>query len=347
MTLDAFDYALPAELIAMTPSAERTASRLLVIDPDSETLHHEYFSTLSQYLQPGDCVVLNDTRVLRARLFGTKRTGGRVEVLIERVLDDERAVARARANRPVTEGTEVVFGPEASATCVAREGEYAVLQFVGASPLDVMRTLGHVPLPPYIDREDGALDDERYQTVYAKNLGAIAAPTAGLHFDEAFLSRLEAHGVGIEMLTLHVGSGTFQPLRHNRVDANTLHSEHYEVSAALCERINQVKAAGRRVVAVGTTSVRALEAASTAGVLRPTVGQTNLFIRPGYRFRTVDAMVTNFHLPKSSLMMLVSAFAGHRFTMAAYRAAVAHRYRFFSYGDAMFITGRATLDANI
>ncbi|MEM7252944.1 MAG: tRNA preQ1(34) S-adenosylmethionine ribosyltransferase-isomerase QueA [Pseudomonadota bacterium] len=333
--LSDYDYDLPPALIADRPAARRTASRLMVMGPGA--VLHERFHDLPTFLDPGDLLVVNDTRVVKARLWGTKPTGGRVEILVERVIDSTHALVRARASRSVKVGQAITLGPNASVHCDAREGEFYRVTFSGIDPYAAMEQFGHVPLPPYIARDDDDTDAERYQTVYAKTPGAIAAPTAGLHFDDPLLAQLDTMGVRTATLTLHVGSGTFQPLRDENLANNRLHAEVLEVDSALCQAVAETKRAGRRVVAVGTTTVRALESASVSGTLEAQRAETELFIRPGYHFRTVDAMVTNFHLPKSSLLMLVSAFAGRERLLRAYREAVAKRYRFFSYGDAMFI----------
>ena len=340
MWVEDFNYDLPCELIATVPTERRTDSRLLIVDPASDTLNHTSFSALPSYLKRGDLLVLNDTKVMRARLWGTKNTGGGAEVFIERVIDTECAWARVRAHRAVKSGAIIKLAPGLHLVCIERKGEYILVRFVGITVMEAMETLGHIPLPLYIGRSENPADNERYQTVYAKSLGAVAAPTAGLHFDGPLLDALREAGIEIGYLTLHVGSGTFQPLRHARVECNQLHSEVFVISSDLCTEVERVKQTGGRVIAVGTTVVRAMETASLTGALCPTQGETNLFIRPGFAFHTVDAMVTNFHLPKSSLLMLVSAFAGCKRIAAAYARAIEHQYRFFSYGDAMFIAGR-------
>ena len=340
MWVEDFDYDLPSKLIATTPTRRRTGSRLLVVDPTNDTLLHTSFSALPSYLRRGDLLVLNDTKVMRARLLGTKSTGGRAEVFIERVIDTEWAWTRVRTHRPAKPGAIIQLAPGLHLVCIERKGEYTLVRFSGITAMEAMETLGHIPLPPYIARPENPNDNERYQTVYAKSLGAVAAPTAGLHFDEPLLDTLRETGVEIGYLTLHVGSGTFQPLRHPRVECNQLHSEVFVVSPDLCAEVERAKRIGGRVIAVGTTVVRAIEAASLTGELHPVQGETNIFIRPGFGFHTVDAMVTNFHLPKSSLLMLVSAFAGCKRIVTTYEQAVEHQYRFFSYGDAMFIASR-------
>ncbi len=333
LTLDDFDFALPPELIAQHPLPERTASRLLHVAGDG--LHDLAFPDVERLLAPGDLLVFNDTRVIKARLLGAKPTGGRVEALVERVLEPTLALAMVRTSHSPAPGAVFVFG-DVRATVEARRDEFFLLRF-DANVDDVLERLGHVPLPPYIAHADAAEDLERYQTVYAARPGAVAAPTAGLHFTRELLNRLQARGIELTQLTLHVGAGTFQPVRTNNVNEHTMHSEWFEIPEPAARAVNAARAAGRRVVAVGTTSLRALESAGRDGVLRAGADETRLFITPGYRFRIVDALITNFHLPKSTLLMLVSAFAGLDRIRAAYAHAIARRYRFFSYGDAMFL----------
>ncbi|MFZ5653153.1 MAG: tRNA preQ1(34) S-adenosylmethionine ribosyltransferase-isomerase QueA [Pseudomonadota bacterium] len=336
-----FHYDLPEELIAVQPPARRRDSRLLVLDGPSGRLAHGRFPDLLDHLRRGDLVVFNDTRVIRARLRGHKDTGGRVEVLIERLLEDpHRALAHIRASKAPWPGTGLRFAQGISALVAARRDELYELHFPAAPGVAaILERIGEVPLPPYIQRPAAALDEERYQTLYARVPGAVAAPTAGLHFDAQLLAELECRGVQSGFVTLHVGAGTFQPVRAEDIREHRMHAERVLVSETLCRQIAATRAAGGRVIAIGTTAVRSLESAADAeGRVRPLAGESDLFIHPGYRFRVVDALVTNFHLPESSLLMLVAAFAGYRATMAAYRAAVAERYRFFSYGDAMFIT---------
>jgi S-adenosylmethionine:tRNA ribosyltransferase-isomerase len=333
----AFHYELPAELIAQAPLPERSASRLLVQDGRTGQVADRRFTDLIDYLAPGDLLVLNDTRVLPARLAGRKSSGGRVELLLERALDACDGRFQLRASRSPKVGAEIDVDGGATATVIARHGDLFDLR-LDRPWLAYLDTHGSVPLPPYIDRAPDRADVDRYQTVFASEPGAVAAPTAGLHFDQAMLDAICERGVETGTLTLHVGAGTFSPVRTENIDEHRLHAERVEVSAALCRQIGQTKAAGGRIVAVGTTSVRALEAAAIDG-LAPLTGETDLFIRPGFRFRVVDAIVTNFHLPESSLLMLVAAFAGYDNLMSAYRHAVAGRYRFFSYGDSMLLTG--------
>lgn len=331
-----FNFELPSDLIAQQPLAERTASRLLELGPDG-ALSDWHFADLPGLLRPGDLLVVNDTRVLPARLYGAKASGGRIEMLLERVLSADEALVQLRSSHAPKPGSTLHFDGEVSATVLRRQDEFFVLRF--ARPVvKLLDEAGHVPLPPYIRRTDESADRERYQTVYACERGSVAAPTAGLHFNEALLTSLSAQGVAFGRLTLHVGAGTFAPLRPHHLKTGRLHAERLTVSAKLCAAVADCRARGGRVVAVGTTAVRGLEtAAAGAGVLRPFDGETSLFIRPGFRFQLVDALVTNFHLPESSLLMLVAAFGGMERVMAAYREAVARRYRFFSYGDAMFL----------
>lgn len=332
-----FAYDLPPELIAQAPLPERSASRLLVLDGETGQFEDRRFPDLVELLRPGDLLVLNDTRVVPARLHGRKPTGGRVEILLERVLGPRKVRVQLRASKSPKPGTSLEFPGGARALVEGRAGELFDLEF-DREVEPYFAAHGEVPLPPYIDRAPADEDRERYQTVFARTPGAVAAPTAGLHFDDALFERLEARGVGRAFLTLHVGAGTFAPVRTEQVEAHRLHPERVTVSAALCDRIEEARGRGGRVVAVGTTVVRALETAALGGRLEPFEGETDLFIYPGFKFRVVDALVTNFHLPESSLLMLVAAFAGRERTLAAYRHAVAERYRFFSYGDAMFVT---------
>lgn len=340
-----FDYDLPAALIAQHPLPERGASRLLVLDGPSGAIGDRCFADLPDLLRPGDLLVFNDTRVLPARLFAHKPTGGRVEILIERLLGPRTASAQVRASKAPRPGTTLVLAGGEPLLVTGREDDLFLLRAVADDLSALLRRHGHMPLPPYIDRPDTAADQTRYQTVYAARDGAVAAPTAGLHFDAQMLARLQAMGVASTQVTLHVGAGTFQPVRVEDLDQHRMHAEWLEVSARACAAITAARARGGRVIAIGTTSVRSLESAAratpaTVPEVRPYRGDTRLFIRPGWRFRVVDALLTNFHLPQSTLLMLVSAFAGHAQVMAAYRHAVAARYRFFSYGDAMFLTRR-------
>ncbi|SEA31686.1 tRNA preQ1(34) S-adenosylmethionine ribosyltransferase-isomerase QueA [Microbulbifer marinus] len=333
-----FRFDLPDELIARTPAKERRGSRLLCLDGPSGRLEHRQFAELADLVEPGDLLVFNDTRVIPARLFGRKASGGKLEILIERVLDEHRALAHIRSSKSPKPGTEILLEDDTPLQMMARHEALFELEFPQEGVLPVLERLGHMPLPPYIDRPDEDTDRERYQTVYSRHAGAVAAPTAGLHFDDAMLAALRDKGVETAFVTLHVGAGTFQPVRVDDIFEHKMHSEVLHVPESVCRAVADCRARGGRVIAVGTTSVRALESAAANGELVPTVGETDIFIYPGYQFRVVDRLITNFHLPESTLMMLVSAFAGYEQTMNAYREAVQQKYRFFSYGDAMLIT---------
>ncbi|MGH8130911.1 MAG: tRNA preQ1(34) S-adenosylmethionine ribosyltransferase-isomerase QueA [Steroidobacteraceae bacterium] len=332
-----FSYALPAELIAKRPLPRRTASRLLALDGATGGLRDLQFTDLPSLLRPGDVLVLNDTRVLPARLCGHKASGGACELLLERVLDKRRILAQARSSKGLRPGMSITLPGGATAGVVARRGELHELE-LDRDALPYFETHGSVPLPPYIDRPADAADRDRYQTVYADEPGAVAAPTAGLHFDHDVLAGLGRSGVEIGRLTLHVGAGTFQPLRSDDLASHRMHAERFRVPPATVAAIARARRQGGRVVAVGTTVVRALEAAAAGGRLEPYEGETDIFILPGHRFQIVDALLTNFHLPESTLLVLVAAFAGRECVLAAYHHAIAGRYRFFSYGDAMFVT---------
>jgi S-adenosylmethionine:tRNA ribosyltransferase-isomerase len=333
-----FHYPLPPELIAQHPLAERSASRLLCLDGATGTYTDRQFRELPVLLTPLDLLVFNDTRVIPARLFGRKQSGGAVEFLIERILDAHTALAQARTSKPLRTGMRIRIAAAAEAVVLGRAGEFFKLEFPAVVLPDFLYQHGHVPLPPYVRHADSAEDKERYQTVYARVPGAVAAPTAGLHFDATLLTELEQRGVRRGFVTLHVGAGTFQPVREDDVLQHHMHSEQVFVSEAVCDAVSETRRRGGRVVAVGTTAVRSLEAAAANGEVTPFAGDTSLFIYPGYQFRAVDALITNFHLPESTLLMLVAAFAGREQVLAAYRHAVEQRYRFFSYGDAMFVT---------
>ncbi|HUF73039.1 MAG TPA: tRNA preQ1(34) S-adenosylmethionine ribosyltransferase-isomerase QueA [Gammaproteobacteria bacterium] len=334
-----FHYDLPTELIAQAPLAERSASRLLVLDGRTGAIADRHFTDLVAWLAPGDLIVFNDTRVVPARLRGAKATGGRVELLLERPLGRRAGRFHVRASRTPGQGTEIVLVGGARARVEGRSEDLFDLSF-DCDLMPYLEAHGAVPLPPYIEREPEAADAERYQTVFASEPGAVAAPTAGLHFDRELLAAIDARGVSRGHVTLHVGAGTFSPVRCDKIEEHRLHAERVEVSAGLCEQIRRARDSGGRIVAVGTTTVRALESAARDR-LGPYSGETDLFIYPGFEFRIVDAIVTNFHLPESSLLMLVAAFAGREQVLGAYRHAVAERYRFFSYGDAMLLTSKA------
>ena len=333
-----FYFALPDELIARYPMAERSASRLLTLDGETGATAHHVFRDIVSMLEAGDLLVFNNTRVIPARLYGEKVSGGKLEALIERVTGEHEALAHLRSSRSPKEGTRIILGG-VKVDVLGREGALFHLRFLDERPLlSILEAVGHMPLPPYMEREDAEEDRERYQTVYAEKPGAVAAPTAGLHFDEPLLAALQQKGVRFAYVTLHVGAGTFQPVKVENIDEHVMHAEYIEVSQDVVDAVQATRAAGKRVVAVGTTSVRSLESASMGGEIAPFYGESRIFIYPGYRFRSVDAMITNFHLPESTLIMLVSAFAGQQHTLAAYAEAVREKYRFYSYGDAMFLS---------
>ena len=333
-----FYYSLPEHLIAQAPLSERSASRLLCLERTSGQLTDRYFTDFIDLIRPNDILIFNDTKVIPARLFGKKTTGGKVEILIERIFDDQQALAHVKASKSPKAGTLIELDKNYCCTVLSREDDLFRLEFAGSSGIhQVLADIGHIPLPPYIERADNSTDVARYQTVFAKTLGAVAAPTAGLHFDEAMLERINALGASMTYVTLHVGSGTFQPVRVENLADHLMHKEFFSVPTATVEAIECAKQCGGRVIAIGTTAVRALESSARNGKLMGGFGDTDLFITPGYRFNCVDAMLTNFHLPESTLLMLVSAFAGYKPVMAAYQHAIAKSYRFFSYGDAMFI----------
>ncbi|PWC21251.1 tRNA preQ1(34) S-adenosylmethionine ribosyltransferase-isomerase QueA [Brenneria roseae subsp. roseae] len=339
-----FSFELPESLIAHYPQAQRSGCRLLSLDGPTGNLTHGIFTDLLNKLDAGDLLVFNNTRVIPARLFGRKASGGRLEVLVERVLDERRVLAHVRASKAPKPGTELLLGDDESvrATMAARHDALFELHFDDARDvLTILNDIGHIPLPPYIHRPDEDADRELYQTVYSQRPGAVAAPTAGLHFDEPLLAALREKGVEMAFVTLHVGAGTFQPVRVETIEDHVMHAEYAEVPQDVVDAVLACKARGNRVIAVGTTSVRSLESAAQASenaLIAPFFGDTRIFIYPGYHYQVIDALVTNFHLPESTLIMLVSAFAGYRNTLSAYRQAVEEQYRFFSYGDAMFIT---------
>ncbi len=332
-----FDYELPVELIAQRPLAARSSSRMLHLPVDSRPIDTQ-FTELVSLLRKGDLLVFNNSRVFPARLNGHKETGGKVEILIERLLRENRVLAQIRASKTPKPGSRIELNDGTLLTVLQRDGDFYQLQFEFQQDLlQYLETAGQLPLPPYITRSPENADYERYQTVYAERVGAVAAPTAGLHFDQQLLSDLQKKGIDQCFVTLHVGAGTFQPVRSELVEDHTLHAEWVEVPETVCRKIQRTRQQRRRVVAVGTTVVRSLEAAAQKGELASFTGETSLFIKPGFQFNAVDALITNFHLPRSSLLMLVAAFAGYDRVMQAYRHAVSERYRFFSYGDAMFI----------
>lgn len=348
MNLSDFDYHLPKELIASEPLAERTASRLLVLHQGQEKPQHAEFKDILSLLQPQDCLIFNDTKVMAARMHGQKPTGGRVELLIERCLSPVQALAHLRSSKAPKPGTAILdLDGQPLCEVTGRAGDLFELAFTEEQTVyQAMARVGEMPLPPYMERDAREIDTKRYQTVYAKDekLGAVAAPTAGLHFDDALLAELEERGIATGFVTLHVGAGTFQPVRVENITEHVMHQEAVDVSAEVCALINKTKANGGRVIAVGTTSLRSLEGAAAAhgGKLAPYCGETGIFIYPGYQFQVIDCLITNFHLPQSTLLMLVSALGGYERVMAAYQEAIAERYRFFSYGDAMFIEGTPT-----
>ena len=335
-----FNFALPQGLIASTPLDRRRDSRLMVVDP-VQGISHRRFTDLLGYLKQGDLIVFNNTKVIPARLFARKPTGGKVEILVERIKSSHEAVARLRPSKSLKEKAILALGKDHDATVVKKHNGVFELHF--SSPvMEVLDLIGHVPLPPYINREDTQLDKSRYQTIYAKHIGAVAAPTAGLHFDQQMLDSIDSIGVDIAFVTLHVGSGTFQPIRTEDIRDHNIHSEWMEVSEQVCEKVIAARARGGRIIAIGTTSARCLETSATSGRIKSFVGETDLFIFPGYIFKAVDMLVTNFHLPESSLMALVSAFSGHQEIMEAYSQAIDKKYRFCSYGDAMLLSGKSS-----
>ncbi|MGC7561214.1 tRNA preQ1(34) S-adenosylmethionine ribosyltransferase-isomerase QueA [Pasteurella sp. PK-2025] len=349
-----FHFDLPDELIARYPKSDRKSSRLLQLNGENGEITHRTFADILDQIHEGDLLIFNNTRVIPARMFGRKASGGKVEILVERVLSDSRFLAHVRASKAPKEGTELFVGEDklgenqgVKMIMVARHDTLFELEIVEKQTalLAVLQQIGHMPLPPYIDRPDEEADQERYQTVYNKVPGAVAAPTAGLHFDDELLAQLKAKGVNFAFVTLHVGAGTFQPVRVEHIEDHKMHAEYVEVSQEVCDAILATKQAGKRVIAVGTTSVRSIESAALAAeengektLISPYFSDTSIFIYPGKTFRIVDCLITNFHLPESTLIMLVSAFAGYKHTMNAYQSAVENQYRFFSYGDAMFIS---------
>ena len=333
-----FNFLLPDELIAQYPLAKRSDSRLLRYARATKQTEHAMFSSLLDALEPGDLLVMNDSRVIPARLFGKKSTGGRVELLLERMLSDRQFLSHIKASKAPKPGTHIELNDNWVICVLEKQDDIYVCELVGEGSLDTMfHTIGHIPLPPYITREDETPDFERYQTVYSKHKGSVAAPTAGLHFDDEMLEKLQNKGVQIAYVTLHVGAGTFRPVRSENLHEHHMHTEYFHVDDALCEAVARTKTSNNRVIAVGTTALRSLESAARDGVLKPMSAATNLFIYPGYTFNVCDGLLTNFHLPQSTLLMLVAAFIGHMEVMALYQEAVLNQYRFFSYGDAILL----------
>lgn len=338
LTINDFDYFLPEALIAQHPLAERTASRLMAIDREHEQITHHVFPAIANYIKPDDLIIINNTKVIPARLFGAKDSGGKLECLIERVISADEALAHLRCSKSPKPGTRIYLEQTLEATVIKRVGELFYLQFSGDVPLfDLLDQYGHMPLPPYITRCDEHNDRERYQTVFAEKHGAVAAPTASLHFSEALLTQIKEQGTQVAKVTLHVGAGTFQPVRVAAVKDHHMHSEWIDVPQVTVDAIMACQQRGGRVIAIGTTALRAVETCARTGAPQAYQGDTDIFIYPGFEFQCVDALVTNFHLPKSTLLMLVSAFAGTELVRRAYSAAIEECYRFFSYGDAMFI----------
>ena len=354
MKVSDFHFDLPDELIARYPKPERTASRLLQLNGENGAISHRTFADVLDLINEGDLLIFNNTRVIPARMYGCKASGGKIEVLVERVLSETSFLAHVRSSKAPKAGAELILGEDklgegngVRVNMLGRQDALFELEIAEKSTalLDVLQQIGHMPLPPYIDRPDEDADQERYQTVYNKVPGAVAAPTAGLHFDDELLAKLKAKGVNFAFVTLHVGAGTFQPVRVDNIEDHHMHAEYVEVPQDVCDAIFKTKAAGKRVIAVGTTSVRSIESAALAAeekgsaqLIEPFFSDTSIFIYPGKKFRVIDCLITNFHLPESTLIMLVSAFAGYEHTMNAYKSAVENRYRFFSYGDSMFIT---------
>lgn len=333
-----FDFELPDALIAQHPLPNRTDSRLLHYSREERTIHHTHFKSLVQLLNPGDLLVMNNTEVIPARLYGKKITGGQVELLIERILSDGQFLAHIKASKSPKPNTLMTLDNAWQIKVLEKKDDLYLCQMTSSGTLETMlKDIGHIPLPPYITRADETPDFERYQTVYAKHKGSVAAPTAGLHFDEKILNQLKEKGVRLAYVTLHVGAGTFQPVRVEKLEEHRMHSEYFSIDQSLCDAIEHTKKAGGRVIAVGTTSLRSLESAGRHGPLKPQAMDTDIFIYPGFQFKVCDGLITNFHLPQSTLLMLVSAFIGHRETMALYQEAILEKYRFFSYGDATLL----------
>ncbi|MCS5586596.1 MAG: tRNA preQ1(34) S-adenosylmethionine ribosyltransferase-isomerase QueA [Gammaproteobacteria bacterium] len=334
MKLTDFDFDLPKSLIAQNPPKNRTDSRLLV---HQSTIIDSFFHQIASFIKPGDLLVMNNTRVIPARLFGHKESGGKVEIMIERLLNDRQVLAMVKASRAPKIDSFITLENGDKAQVINKENGFYTLDFETDSLLDLLDNVGHIPLPPYIERNDEQTDLERYQTVFAKEDGAVAAPTAGLHFDDKLLDSLKQQGIDHAFVTLHVGAGTFQPVKADEITDHKMHSEYFEIDQTTVDQINQTKANGGRIIAVGTTAVRSIESAAKSGVLKAIKEETDIFIYPGYEFKIVDMLITNFHLPKSSLLMLVSAFIGQARMMEIYQHAINNEYRFFSYGDAMLL----------
>lgn len=336
MHLSDFDYMLPQTLIASRPLANRSASKLMCLS-NTNTIHHRYFYNIIDLIKPGDLLIFNDTKVIPARLYGRKTTGGKVEVLIERILDTTRALVQLRVSKLPHIGDELIFADDIRLVVSHKHQQFYELFSRSNNILDIIETIGQVPLPHYMQRSPDDDDKTRYQTVYAQHKGSVAAPTAGFHFDEQLLRQLRAKQVEMAYLTLHIGAGTFAPVRVSNIALHQMHAEYLSISAEVCQKINATKANGKRVIAVGTTSMRALETACQNGTMMPYQGDTQIFIYPGYEFQCADVLITNFHLPHSTLLMLVCAFAGHEQVLHAYGEAVRQLYRFYSYGDAMWV----------
>ena len=337
MRIDDFDYELPVDLIAQFPTEKRGQSKLLIVNPVSRKICDSQFVNLFSLINPEDLVVFNDTKVLKARLFGKKETGGKIEILIERIIDEKNALAMIRSSKKISEKNIIQLSVEHNIGIIGREDNLYKIQLNKGSFYKVLEKLGHIPLPPYINRQDKPSDEERYQTIYARESGAVAAPTAGLHFSKEDIKNLKTKNINFAFITLHVGSGTFQPVKADNLDNHVMHKELYSIDERTRDLIEMTKKKGGRVIAIGTTVLRALESAFNDNRIRVGKQETKIFIKPGYKFNVVDALFTNFHLPKSTLLMLVSAFAGYEFTKEIYRHAILNKYRFFSYGDAMFI----------
>jgi S-adenosylmethionine:tRNA ribosyltransferase-isomerase len=339
MQLDDFNFELPQELIARYPLARRSASRLLCLEAKQNNIIHRDFSSVIDLLEDGDLLVFNDTKVIPARLLGLKNTGGQVEILVERILDDECILAQVRSSKPLRSGSHLQLAQNLMLEVVERCEQFYKLCYAGKdrSILEMIESIGQIPLPPYMHRTPEELDRERYQTIYAKHKGSVAAPTAGFHFDDEVMAQLQAKNIDMGYLTLHIGAGTFSPVRVENILEHKMHVEYLDISAELCTKIVAARARGKRVIAVGTTSLRALETAAQSGSIQPYRGETSIFIYPGYAFRSADVLITNLHLPKSTLLMLVCAFGGFDKVMRAYREAVRQSYRFYSYGDAMWV----------